>query len=70
MPALGFENKVTGQTFCCCVPLRHMVIEDFPLKVCQVERAPNLLSGGAFVRESDALFCLSLLILFLHNGLI
>lgn len=46
-----------------------MVIEDFPVKVCQVERTPNLLSGGAFVRETDALFCLSLLIFFLHNGL-
>lgn len=41
-----------------------MVMEDFPLKVCQVERAPNLLSGGAFVRKTDALFSLSLLILF------
>lgn len=46
-----------------------MVMEDFPLKVCQVERAPNLLSGGAFVRKTDALFSLSLLILFLYNGL-
>lgn len=68
MPARGFENEVTGHTFCCPARQR-MVIEDFPLKVCQVERAPNLLSGGAFVREDGALFSLSLLILFLYNGL-
>lgn len=48
---------------------RHLVIEDFPLKVCQTERTSNLLSGEAFVRAASALFCPSLLILFLHNGL-
>lgn len=67
MPAVVLENKVTGQTFCSSAPPA-VVIEDLPLKVCQVERAANLLSGGAFVRETDALFCLSVLILFLHNG--
>lgn len=45
-----------------------VLIEDFPLQVCQVESVPNLLSAGAFVGEMDVLFGLSLLILFAHNG--
>lgn len=68
MPALGLRIKSLVKSFVAPAH-RHLVIEDFPLKVCQTERASNLLSGEAFVRAASALFCPSLLILFLHNGL-
>lgn len=68
MPALGLRIKSLVKPFVAPAH-RHLVIEDFPLKVCQTERAFNLLSGEAFVRAASALFCPSLLILFLHNGL-
>lgn len=68
MPALGLRIKSLVEPFV-ALAHGHLVIEDFPLKACQMERASNLLSGGAFVREARALFCPSLLILFLHNGL-
>ena len=68
MPALGIRIKSLVKPFVAPAH-RHLVIEDFPLKVCQTERASNLLSGEAFVRAASALFCPSLLILFLHNGL-
>lgn len=51
MPALGLRIKSPVEPFV-ALAHGHLVIEDFPLKVCQMERASNLLSGGAFVREA------------------